>query len=91
MLDHGSRGLIAAGNPHADSVEVAGADGYRRAPLMHFFLERYEAAYRSELDAFIGAVERGERPSPDGGDGVAALALADAAQRSLDEGRVVAL
>jgi myo-inositol 2-dehydrogenase/D-chiro-inositol 1-dehydrogenase len=58
---------------------------------MHFFLERYEAAYRKELEAFVAGVT-GEGPMrPDIWDGVAAQRLADAAVKSLSEGRPVSL
>lgn len=85
----GSTGMARAGNIHETTVEVAGADGYRRAPLMDFFLERYMPAYRAEVAAFARfAVDR-SAPSPDGEDGLVALVLAEAAARSHAEGRVV--
>ena len=85
----GERGLLAVSNQREDRVESAGREGFRSAPLKHFFLERYAQAYRAELDAFIEALRRGDRPRPNGEDGVAALALADAAQASLDAGAPV--
>jgi myo-inositol 2-dehydrogenase/D-chiro-inositol 1-dehydrogenase len=79
----GAEGMLRAGNVREDTVEFAGRCGYRRAALMHFFLQRYAEAYRAELDAFVVALERGDSPAPDGSDGVRALVLADAAQASL--------
>ena len=35
------------------TVELAGATGYTRAPLMNFFLERYMPAYEAEVRAFV--------------------------------------
>ena len=58
---------------------------------LNFFLERYDAAYRNELDAFIGAVKAGSKPYPDGEDGLKALLLADAAYRSWKTGQRVAV
>jgi myo-inositol 2-dehydrogenase/D-chiro-inositol 1-dehydrogenase len=43
-----------------------------------FFLERYAAVYRAELDAFIDAVTGGKPLKPDGEDGLRAQSLADA-------------
>ena len=55
--------------------------GFRTDPVLPFFLERYAAAYRAEIDAFIAAVTTGAKPRPDGEDGLRALLLADAATR----------
>jgi len=58
-------------------------------PLLNFFLERYEQAYRAELLAFATAVADG-RPMPvTPQDGVQALRLADAALESSQTGHAV--
>jgi myo-inositol 2-dehydrogenase/D-chiro-inositol 1-dehydrogenase len=88
---HGSKGMARAHNVHETTVEVAGADGFTRDPVQHFFLERYAEAYRRELAAFVAAVRSGARPSPDGRDGLAAQRLADAATESRKTGRPVAI
>ena len=49
--------MLAAGNQRATSVEHATAAGCRRDPALPFFLERYAAAYRLELDAFCNSIE----------------------------------
>jgi myo-inositol 2-dehydrogenase/D-chiro-inositol 1-dehydrogenase len=59
--------------------------------VLPFFLERYAAAYRAELDAFITAVIGRKAPRPDGADGLKALLLADAATRSAQTGHAVQL
>jgi len=79
---HGERGMIRADNVRETTVEWAGAHGFASDKALNFFLERYDAAYRNELDAFIGAAKSGAKPHPDGGDGIKALLLADAAHRS---------
>ncbi len=85
---HGSDGLLRAGNVVPTTVEVANASGFRSDPVLPFFLERYAAAYRAELDAFVRAA-RGERAArPDGEDGLRALLLADAAAAAAKSGRV---
>src|SRR6202166_3019903 len=50
---HGSKGMIRAANVRETTVEFAGAHGFTSDKALNFFLERYDAAYRNELDAFI--------------------------------------
>ena len=88
---HGSLGLLSAENVRATTVEQAGADGYRRDPLLDFFMTRYTQAYANEIAAFVRAVESGEPLDPSGEDGLKALLLAEAALTSVREGRVVIL
>jgi myo-inositol 2-dehydrogenase/D-chiro-inositol 1-dehydrogenase len=78
----GSKGALRAENVVESTVSFAGADGIISDKPLHFFLERYAEAYRRELDHFIGAVASGATPLVGGGDGVKALALADAALES---------
>ena len=79
---HGDKGMVHAANVRETTVEWAGAHGFTSDKVLNFFLERYEAAYRNELDAFVGAVNAGRKPRPDGDDGLKALVLADAAYQS---------
>jgi len=74
--------MVHAANVRETTVEFAGAHGFTSDKALNFFLERYEAAYRNELDAFISAVKAGKKPRPDGEDGLKALLLADAAYRA---------
>lgn len=86
---HGSKGAVAAENQRPVSVEVANATGYTRPPLHDFFMTRYTDAYAREISAFVDAVESKSPASPSGLDGLISLALADAALRSVKEGRAV--
>ena len=62
-----------------------------REPLLNFFLERYQQAYKSELDAYIDALVH-KKPMPTTvQDGLKALQLADAAVESVKTGRAVRL
>jgi myo-inositol 2-dehydrogenase/D-chiro-inositol 1-dehydrogenase len=88
---HGSRGLLAAGNRRASTVEFADAEGYRVDPALPFFLERYAEAYRAELDQFISGVLDGTPLSPSGEDGLQAQILADAATEAAKSGQSVRL
>ncbi len=87
----GAEGMLRAENRLPTSVEQATADGIRTDPPLHFFLERYEEAYKRELSSFIDAVSGGKMFSPDGADGRAAQALAEAALASLESGKPVAV
>jgi myo-inositol 2-dehydrogenase/D-chiro-inositol 1-dehydrogenase len=87
----GSEGVAAARNTHEANIELAGAEGYRRPPLLNFFMTRYTQAYQNEIAAFIAAVRDGTPPPATGDDGLKALALADAAVKSVAEGRTVRL
>jgi len=78
----GAKGMLSAGNVRETTVEFAGADGFFGDKILNFFLERYAAAYRLELDAFVAAVAAGRSPSPSGEDGLSANLLADAAYKS---------
>ncbi len=88
---HGSRGMLRAENVHETTVEMATENGFARAPVQHFFLERYEAAYRAEMAHFVAAVENNTPPAPSIEDGLQAQLLADAADQSLKTGAPVDL
>lgn len=86
---HGSKGAVAAENQRPVSIEIASATGYTRPPLHDFFMTRYTEAYAREISGFIDFVESKSPASPSGTDGLIALALADAALKSVKEGRAV--
>jgi myo-inositol 2-dehydrogenase/D-chiro-inositol 1-dehydrogenase len=88
---HGSKGMAAAENQRPVSIEVANGAGYTRPPLHDFFMTRYTEAYAAEIAAFIAAMGGKGAASPSGEDGLIALALADAALKSVAEKRVVRL
>jgi myo-inositol 2-dehydrogenase/D-chiro-inositol 1-dehydrogenase len=86
---HGSKGMLRAGNVHETTLDFASENGFNADPVQNFFLERYAAAYRLELDAFIKTVKSGGTPRPDGTDGLRAQILSDAATQSAREKRRV--
>ena len=87
----GSLGMVRAGNQTATSVEVAGPSGFGTEPALPFFLERYAAAYRAEIDEFVRAVKGERADCVTGSDGLQALVLANAAQQSLQTGQAVSV
>lgn len=87
----GEQGMISAGNPAPTTLTRAFADAVSLDKPPWFFLERYAEAYQAELEHFLEVIEGRAGPLIDGRDGKMALVLADAAARSLAEGRPVRL
>ncbi|WP_170327082.1 inositol 2-dehydrogenase [Ruegeria arenilitoris] len=87
----GSGGLLQAHNVLENAVVKSTADGVTGAKPTYFFLERYMPAYRAEWDAFVQAVLNGSAMPVTLEDGVAALAMAEAATRSAQSGQPVAM
>jgi myo-inositol 2-dehydrogenase/D-chiro-inositol 1-dehydrogenase len=85
----GSKGMVSAENQREVSIEVASGTGFLRPPLLDFFMTRYTAAYAAEIEALIAGLRGGAPIAPGGEDGLRALALAEAAVRSVAEGRKV--
>lgn len=85
----GSRGMIRVGNIAATALETWTDTGGTTDPIQHFFLDRYAQAYASEIAHFADVIDR-TPPLVTPADGVAALALALAASRSVQSGRMEA-
>lgn len=86
----GADGMIRAGNVAQTTVERWSASGGRSDPIQAFFLDRYADAYRAEMDHFAAMLD-GSDAAVDHHDGVAALAIVDAAERSRRSGRLEAI
>ena len=87
----GSKGMLQAGN-HRPTEVVAYTDACVSADKPeHFFLERYRVAYALEMGHFFDALGSGRPMRTTIDDGVAALALAEAATTSWRENRIVSL
>lgn len=78
-------------NVRQDTAVWSDADAARLAPPLPTFKERYEQAFRTELDAFLDFVEGSDAPVADQNDGYQAQRLAEAALRSLRTGLPVDL
>lgn len=92
MEAFGPLGSLETTNLRSTGVRFNGATGTEVAgPYLPFFLERYAQAYTNELDHFITSIESGVAPSPSVLDGRAALALADAADASVQRHALVTL
>jgi len=88
---HGAKGMLRAENHLENTVEVATEAGYRRAPTLNFFLERYESAYRREMEHFVSCLNDRIAVTPTIHDGLKAQMLADAATVSCETGKPVAI
>jgi len=88
---YGSAGMVRAGNRLESRVQLWGEDGARADRFQTFFLDRYADAYRAEMAHFAEVVAGRAKPSVGYADGVAALALAEAAAESVRTGRPVRL
>ena len=87
----GSEGLLQAQNLLENAVVKSTAAGVTSAKPMYFFLERYMPAYQAEWAAFVRALEEGTAMPVTLDDGVLALAMAEAAHRSVKTGAPVRL
>ncbi|MEN9012536.1 MAG: inositol 2-dehydrogenase [Yoonia sp.] len=84
---HGSKGMLRAHNVLENTVELATGAGLQRAPTQPFFLERYAAAYRAEMEHFVSCIASGARMTPTGADGLKAQILAEAADAAARDGK----
>ena len=87
----GADGLLQAQNMLENTVVKSTGQGVISAKPTYFFIERYMPAYKAEWAAFVAAVQEGDDMPVSLQDGVQALAMAEAAQRSFDSSRPVRL
>jgi myo-inositol 2-dehydrogenase/D-chiro-inositol 1-dehydrogenase len=85
-----SKALLRVENVAQDSTVSGGPNGFTSARPVDSFLERYTAAYRAEMDAFVEMITKGRPPLANQNDGLEAQRLAEAAIRSFREGRPIA-
>lgn len=87
----GSNGMLQAMNNSSTNLVHSSASGVTAEVPLHFFLERYQDAYRLELEDFVRALDLGEKPLANHNDGVESLRLAEAAMQSLTSGMAIEL
>ena len=85
----GSQGSAEAGNETANRVILSNGDGVRSDTPLYFFLERYQASFMAELEAFFGSVRENREPPVGGRDGLMSVLIGLAAARSMAENRPV--
>ena len=86
----GSKGMMISNNQSSTSVEVFN-DKFTNAkdPIHFFFIERYDQAYKDQLNDFVNTVLNNKKPSVTFEDGRNALILANAAYESFESGKSV--
>jgi myo-inositol 2-dehydrogenase/D-chiro-inositol 1-dehydrogenase len=85
----GSKGLLQCGNHTPTEVRQWNASGITADKPEAFFLQRYAAAYRLEIEHFFECLQSGAPFKTTVADGVAAQKLADAATQSAHSGQPV--
>lgn len=86
----GAKGMLQTTNHHDDPlVRWNENQTVAKAPLKHFFLERYDVSFYHALDEFHDALTNNRAPSATPLDGRNALAIALACERSRKEGIAV--
>jgi myo-inositol 2-dehydrogenase/D-chiro-inositol 1-dehydrogenase len=86
----GSKGMAVSENRRPHYMALSGKDfTAQAAPLLNFFIERYREAFDAEIDSFVESATTGKPAVVGFEDGRLALVLAEAAVRSISEGRPV--
>jgi myo-inositol 2-dehydrogenase/D-chiro-inositol 1-dehydrogenase len=84
----GPRGKVQVGYDRQTAVRHFSAQGVCHDHV-YWYIDRFGVAYRREMEHFVDCVARGVAPDVGGADARAAQALAEAAARSLREGRPI--
>ena len=87
----GSKGMVTVANPPTDTVTFSDGGGSRATSPPYFFVERYKAAFLSELQAFLACIREDTPPPVTGEDGKAPVVMGFAALKSLRENRPILL
>ncbi|MGS5089395.1 inositol 2-dehydrogenase [Hydrogenophaga sp. A37] len=85
----GSAGLLQCGNHTPSEVVQWDANGVKADKPEAFFLQRYAAAYRLEIEHFFACLQSGQPFKTTVQDGVLAQKLADAATESARTGQAI--
>ena len=87
----GEKGMVATQNVLEDKIMTADEFGHHKSRAKYFFIERYSDSYRNELTDFVKNLQNKKSPSISAEDGLASLAIAIAAKKSLKENKPVNL
>lgn len=88
---HCDKGCVQVANDLNNTAMISSAEGVSVSKPTWFFLERYNNAFIAEADAFVSAVQNDTEVPVTGFDGLQPVKIALAADKSLKEGRPVAL
>jgi len=81
----GSKGMVKAENNLHDSHQLFTSQGSHGSLPLHFFLERYAEAYKTEMADYLKSLENGKQVPANGNDGLQSLKIGLAAIKSLKE------
>ena len=86
----GSKGMVISGNRRDNASEkfLESKTAIKR-PLLNFFIDRYEEAYKLQLDDLIDLVQNRKNPRASFEEGRKAIIIANAAYKSLRFNKVV--
>jgi len=80
----GSKGMVISGNRRDNASEkFLGSKTAIKRPLLNFFIDRYEEAYKLQLDDLIDLVQKRKNPRASFEEGRRAIIIANAASKSL--------
>ena len=85
----GSKGAVKNGNDSASTAILSNENGITSEKPLYFFLERYMAAYQSEIRSFVDAIVNDKPTEVNVNDGLQPILIGLAALRSLNENRPV--
>jgi myo-inositol 2-dehydrogenase/D-chiro-inositol 1-dehydrogenase len=86
----GSKGMVVSDNRRDNASEkfLESKTAIKR-PLLNFFIDRYEEAYKLQLDDLIDLVQKGKNPRASFEEGRKAIIIANAASKSLKSKKCV--
>ncbi len=85
----GSKGAVKNGNDSASTAILSNENGITSEKPLYFFLERYMAAYQSEIRSFVDAIVNDKPTEVNVNDGLQPILIGLAALKSLKENRPV--
>lgn len=86
-----SKEVLYVENRPATTIRIGDSGGFRTAPPENYFIERFAAAYRAEMAAFVALLETGAPPLAGIRDGLEAQRIAEAAIVAMRTGAPVTL
>ena len=86
----GSKGMVISNNQTPNSIErFTSTSTSSKEPIHFFFIERYQQAYKDQLNSFIEIIKSKSTPKVTFEDGRKALIIANAAYESYEKKKVV--
>lgn len=85
----GSVGMMRAENPLKNTNQYFDVKGAHLARHADFFMDRYASSYLIEMEVFLEAFRKKSTMPVSGEDGLKAMIIADAANRSMKENRPI--